>query len=583
MSKHNIALLAQLQEKLKSKAFSGPRASIASVILNDTANAQFASANRIAELAGTHNVAVGRMCKALGYAGWKEFRQALQQQAGEARKHSMELPASQQVQQLDTPKQVIAKVAMASETRIGMVVRDLLPNLKSVLPILTTAERIDCYGYGGSAPIAFDAQHKFLRLGISGSMYQDPHMQAMSIQTLNDKTVILAFSNTGETTAVIKAVEAARKSGARVIAICPRLSNLARTCDYALFVPQNLPDSTFNPLYSRIGHMVLIDILATLVRARRSPDYIDESVDQDPVAGSTDTNDSGDAYTDIDALDRIRELIRASKLSAVRTRVARTILADPKQASELNGKEAAAWADTNQAEITRTAQKLGYAGWPDFAMRLKTDLHIWEKDTAESSGQRNKSINLSRVLDDVKAEVCSRIKALTGGLADKVHPIVQMLAKTSRIDCYGFGGSAPIASDARYKLFRLGIEGTSYSDPTLIPMSAVLLKPKDIVLAFSLSGATDSIIRAATTASATGAKVIAICPRNTPLVEKATHHIHIAGDGKTTQHAPRYTRVVHMVLIDIITILLAQHQGEEGEQRLLDMMASQRWLREPNS
>ena len=582
-SRSSIEILVLLRKTLDNCDISGPRASVARAVLADPDKAQYASSRAIAKTANTHVVAVTRLCQSLGFAGWKAFQNLLRLQIASDYRQRANLPPDQQVESNDDRAQVVSKVAMASETRVQMVIEDLIPAIKKVLPILSIAQRIDCYGFGGSAPIAFDAQHKLLRLHIPGTTYDDPHMQAMSVPTLDENTVVLAFSNTGETAAIVKATAAARQAGAKVIAVAPRLSSLVRESEYALLVPQNLPESLFNPLYSRIGHTVLVDILATLLYTRRLGRKKSQTADKQSSSGgkaeAADTKKSPPPDFELAILQQVRKALKGGKLTQVQTQVAQAILADPARSAQSTGKEAAKWAGTNQAQITRMCQRLGFTGWPQFSRHLQTELHAYSQEVELGYHPLKKRPQIARVLQDVKLEVCTRIKALTGGLSHKLGQLLPLLDKAGRIDCYGFGGSAPIASDARYKLFRIGVEGASYSDPTMVPMSAVMLKDCDVVLAFSLSGETSSIVEAAKTARQAGATVIAISPADTALASASTHHIHVAGDAKTSKHSPRYSRVAHTVLIDIITILLAQRQGAEGEERLQRIVDSQRWLR----
>ena len=59
---------------------------------------------------------------------------------------------------------------------------------------MANAKRVEFYAFGGSVPIAMDAQHKFFRLKIPSSCISDPHIQFMSANSLNDRDVVVAIS-----------------------------------------------------------------------------------------------------------------------------------------------------------------------------------------------------------------------------------------------------------------------------------------------------------------------------------------------------------------------------------------------------
>jgi DNA-binding MurR/RpiR family transcriptional regulator len=56
------------------------------------------------------------------------------------------------------------------------------------------ARQRDFYGFGGSAQIARDVSHKFLRIGIQTSVFDDTHMMVMTASLLRASDVVVAFS-----------------------------------------------------------------------------------------------------------------------------------------------------------------------------------------------------------------------------------------------------------------------------------------------------------------------------------------------------------------------------------------------------
>ena len=85
--------------------------------------------------------------------------------------------------------------------------------------LIHRARQRDLYGVGGSAQIARDVAHKLLRIGIRTSIQDDAHMMLMSASILGDGDVAIGFSHSGRTSTVIEAIQLARRSGARTIAV----------------------------------------------------------------------------------------------------------------------------------------------------------------------------------------------------------------------------------------------------------------------------------------------------------------------------------------------------------------------------
>ena len=58
--------------------------------------------------------------------------------------------------------------------------------------------------------MAIDAQHKFFRLQVTAAAYIDPHIQHMSAISLKANDVVVAISQSGQSTALIQSVKLAR-------------------------------------------------------------------------------------------------------------------------------------------------------------------------------------------------------------------------------------------------------------------------------------------------------------------------------------------------------------------------------------
>ena len=152
--------------------------------------------------------------------------------------------------------------AYTLETQTAQNPQNVNNRLSSLSPkALANAKRVEVYAFGGSAPVAMDAQHKFFRLKISSSFISDPHIQLMSANSLSKNDVVLAISQSGTTSALIDSVKIVRKSGVKVIGIMPENSPLAHICDYPISI--NVGDNyrITKPHTSRIAYTAVIDVM----------------------------------------------------------------------------------------------------------------------------------------------------------------------------------------------------------------------------------------------------------------------------------------------------------------------------------
>lgn len=240
---------------------------VASYVLD---NAHEVIKMRIADLARGSQVSeptVIRFCRAIGFDGFQSFKLNLAQHLGRGGVYSQFA-----VDDSDTVEDLRNKVF---DTTIGtlLTVRDELDPiaLERTINAITRANRVEFYGFGASGSVAADAQHKFFRLQMSSAAYTDPHIQHMSAISLGRDDVVVAISQSGQTTALLQSVRLAREAGATVIGLAPRDTALSQECTIPIYVNREEDHETFAPVSSRIAHLVVIDVIATGVALKRKP------------------------------------------------------------------------------------------------------------------------------------------------------------------------------------------------------------------------------------------------------------------------------------------------------------------------
>jgi RpiR family carbohydrate utilization transcriptional regulator len=164
---------------------------------------------------------------------------------------------------------VCSKVFGASIRGLNETLSILKPaDLDRAVSMLANASKIEFYGNGGSAAVAKDAQHKFVKTGIQTAYYEDAHMQLMSSSLLGEGDVAVAISYSGSNKDILEAMKVAKAAGAFVLLItgfakCP----LAKVADVALWVSAG---ETFKSesSRSRIAQLCLLDSLYVAVMLR---------------------------------------------------------------------------------------------------------------------------------------------------------------------------------------------------------------------------------------------------------------------------------------------------------------------------
>ncbi len=134
-----------------------------------------------------------------------------------------------------------------------------------------------------------------------------------------------------------------------------------------------------------------------------------------------------------------------------------------------------------------------------------------------------------------------------------------------RIEFYGVGNSGIVAQDAQHKFFRLGVTASAVSDGHVQVMSATMLQPGDCAVIISNSGRSRDLLDAAEIARRKGATTIVITASGSPLAHASNgpQHVLLAADHPEDydRYSPMVSRLMHLVIIDILTTGVALRLG----------------------
>ncbi len=243
---------------------------VAEHILSDPQAALVATVAETARRAGVSEPTVMRFCAALGFEGFQDFRIKL------AHSVALGVPATQSVlDATDTPQKLTDKVFDYTMTSLDWA-RSQLDHeaVAHAIERLAAARRIEFFGFGASWIVAADAQQKFPLFGVPCNVHSDSHQQFIAASMMQPGDVAVAISNTGQTSALLDVMRAAREAGAGVIGISGRAGRRMRRLSDLLLVIETLENTdVYTPTISRLAALVLVDILAVGVAMRRGGEH----------------------------------------------------------------------------------------------------------------------------------------------------------------------------------------------------------------------------------------------------------------------------------------------------------------------
>jgi len=253
-------------------------------------------------------------------------------------------------------------------------------------------------------------------------------------------------------------------------------------------------------------------------------------------------------------------------------RVAEYVVAQRSDIPQMSIAALALAASVSEPTVLRFCRSMGCEGFPAFKIHLAQSLvsggaHIHHAVLAE---------------DTVQQAIPKIFNTTIGTLAhvrdtldhDRIEQAVEALAQARKVEFYGVGASGAVAIDAQHKFFRLDVPSIAYVDSHMQVMSAATLRPEDVLVAFSHTGRSASIVDSARLAVEAGATVIGVTLPGSPLAALSSIALEINAPEDTDIYTPMASRIAHLVVVDVLAAGVAMRRGPELAQNLRRMKSS---------
>ncbi|MFD1446797.1 MurR/RpiR family transcriptional regulator [Oceanobacillus profundus] len=222
--------------------------------------------NQISEKLSIADSTVFRFCKRIGFKGFQSMKIAL----------AAEVVApidniNEKIEEKDSVGVISEKIFRSNIKTIEdtLQIQDENLIIKAVNAIMK-ADRVHFFGSGGSAIVALDAYHKFIRSGINANADLDSHLQIMSASQMKDKDLAVLISLSGSTKDLLDISQVLKNNKVPILAITNfAKSYLAERADIALYTVADETDFRLEVLSSRIAQLSIIDALYTNVMILR--------------------------------------------------------------------------------------------------------------------------------------------------------------------------------------------------------------------------------------------------------------------------------------------------------------------------
>ncbi|WP_214825923.1 MurR/RpiR family transcriptional regulator [Exiguobacterium algae] len=222
--------------------------------------------NQVADDLDVAESTVFRFCQRVGFKGYQALKIALASDI---------VAPLQDIHEDITPEDTVLEIAEKIFATNGKTIestRQILDGeaLERTTELMLSARRIEFFGNGGSAVVALDAYHKFVRSGLFVTANLESHMQLMSASQLTTEDVAVLISHSGATKETLDIAKLLKERGIPTVAITNYAkSPLSKLADVSLYTVSQETAFRSEALASRIAELSLIDALFTVVMMRR--------------------------------------------------------------------------------------------------------------------------------------------------------------------------------------------------------------------------------------------------------------------------------------------------------------------------
>ena len=271
-------------------------------------------------------------------------------------------------------------------------------------------------------------------------------------------------------------------------------------------------------------------------------------------------------------LDRIKASLPS--LAPAEQRVGKLVLADPRAFASLPVSELSDRAHVSKPTVVRFCRSMGYDGLSDFKLKLAGTV-------SEGVPFIHRSVDVDDKVGDILVKVIDntvaaflkyRNDASSFAVEKAAEALTDTYNKRGRIEFFGVGNSGIVAQDAQHKFFRLGVTSIAYSDGHMQVMSASTLGPGDCVVVISNSGRTRDLMDACDIARKNGATTIVLTASGSPLASAGNIHLSADHPEGYDRYSPMVSRLLHLLIIDILATTVALRIGGAKLQPLLKEM-----------
>lgn len=260
-----------------------------------------------------------------------------------------------------------------------------------------------------------------------------------------------------------------------------------------------------------------------------------------------------------DAPPTVRIAMLAPSLQPSERRVAEGIARDVEAAIERTAQEVAELVGVGRATVIRTAQSLGYEGYPQLRVALAREMSLGAPPAAHDTDDTLLG-TVRRSIDRVAGRLSHTVSALT---EESLEQFVRVVDESQRLLIVAGGLSSPLGLDLAMRLMSVGRPAEYLPDTLGQQIAATQLGPGSACLVVTGSGANRASLEIMSAARASGATVLAITsfPRSAAAQLADVTLVVAPIDDSFREELVHTSRAALMLITESVVALLVARRG----------------------
>ncbi|MCY7075270.1 MurR/RpiR family transcriptional regulator [Streptococcus oralis] len=245
------------------------------------------------------------------------------------------------------------------------------------------------------------------------------------------------------------------------------------------------------------------------------------------------------------------------ELTELEQEIARYFLQVDTIVDDLSSQQVTQKLHVSQAALTRFAKKCGFTGYREFVFQYQ---HQANKQDTHS---HKHSPLTKRVLRSY-----SNLREQTQDLIDEaqLERVAQLIENAERVYFFGTGSSGLIAREMKLRFMRLGVVCEALTDQDGFAWTTSIMDENCLVLGFSLSGTTQSVLDSLLDAKKMGAKTILFTSAPNKNSQAYTETVLVASHSQSSYIQRISAQLPMLFFIDLIYAYFLEINRESKEK-----------------